>query len=233
MRRFLPILLLLLTLSACESVRTVYDANGRQVDDRPKQGESDLSSHFEDEFNAAFSEEKVNGVPTSRSKRVSEYQKKLDAARREDKEFSTHAYGGDLSESNLRRSIYEGNGKRWGGNKSFAKDNRQAYDTSWRPDFMNETHGISHNDRNSANDAARMEAREHERGERASRYSTGASRYSTGDPNYYVENRRDKTPQPEITNFREYYRQSIKSTRALLHRDNAENAPDGGGTGAE
>ena len=230
MRALLPILLLL-ALSACESVRTVYDANGRRVDDSPKSGESDLSSHFEDEFNAAFAEEKVNGVPTARSKRVSEYQKKLDASRREDKEFATHAYGGDLSKSNLRSDIYEGNGKRWEGNKRLGKSDKQAYDTSWRPDFMNETHGISHNNRNSANDASRMESSEHELGERSSRYSVNASRYHTSDPNYYVEGRRDKTPQPEITDFRDYYRQSIKSTKELLNRDNAQNAPNGGGAG--
>lgn len=231
MRRFLPAMLLL--LCACEPVRTTYDANGRKVDDSPRQGESDLSSRFEDEFNAAFSEEKVNGVPTARSKRVSEYQKKLDASRREDKEFLTHSYQGDLSKSNLRSNIFDGNGKRWDGNKRLAKSEKQAYDTSWRPDFMNETHGISHSNRNSANDASRMESREHELGDRASRYATNASRYHTSDPNYYVENRRDKTPQPEITNFRDYYRQSIKSTRELLNRDNAENAPNGGNTSRE
>lgn len=228
MRRLLSVLPLLLALCACEPVRTVYDANGKQVDDSPKMGESDLSAHFEDEFNAAFAEEKVNGVPTARSKRVSQYQKQLDNARREDKEFSTHAYGGDLSKSNLRSNIFDGNGKRWEGNKQFAKSDKQAYDTSWRPDFMNETHGISHNNRNSANEATRMESGEHELGERSSRYATNASRYHTSDPNYYVEHRRDKTPQPEITNFRDYYRQSIMSTRALLNRDNAENSPDGG-----
>lgn len=229
MRSLLPALLLF-TLCACEPVRTVYDANGRQVDDSPKMGESDLSSHFEDEFNAAFAEEKVNGVPTARSKRVSQYQKKLDAARREDKEFITHAYAGDLSENKLRSNIFDGNGKRWDGNKRFDKSDKQAYDTSWRPDFMNETHGISHNNRNSANDASRMETEDHDLGERASRYATNASRYHTTDPNYYVEKRRDKTPQPEITDFRDYYRQSIKSTKALLNRENAENAPNGGAT---
>lgn len=227
MRRSLFILPLL-CLCACESVRTVYDANGRMVDDSPKMGESDLSSHFEDEFNAAFAEEKVNGVPTARSKRVSEYQKKLDAARREDKEFQTHSYQGDLSKSNLRSNVFDGAGKRWDGNKRLDKSDKQAYDTSWRPDFMNETHGISHNNRNSANDASRMESAEHELGEHASRYATNASRYHTTDPDYYFENRRNKTPQPEVTDFRDYYRQSIKSTRALLNRDNAENAPDGG-----
>lgn len=229
MRRLLPALLMLLALSACETVRTTYDANGRKVDNSPKMGESDLTSHFEDEFNAAFAEEKVNGVPTTRSKRVSEYQKKLDASRREDKEFLTHSYKGNLGESNLRGNIFDGNGKRWDGNKTFAKSDKEAYDTSWRPDFMNETHGISHNNRNSANEASRMETGEHELGDRASRYATNASSYHTSDPNYYVENRRDKTPQPEITDFRDYYRQSIKSTRALLSRENAENAPNGGG----
>lgn len=224
-------ILLLLALASCHSVRTVYDANGRQVDDSPKSGESDLSAHFEDEFNAAFAEEKVNGVPTARSKRVSEYQKKLDASRRDETEFATHAYTGKLGESNLRANIFEGNGKRWGGNKQLGKSDKQAYDTSWRPDFMNETHGISHNDRNSANDATRMESSEHELGERASRYATNASRYHTSDPNYYVENRRDKTPQPEITNFREYYRQSIMNTKALLNRDNAQNDPAGSSGG--
>lgn len=226
MRLFLPVLLLF-ALCACEPVRTVYDENGRVVDDRPKNGESDLSSHFEDEFNAAFTEEKVNGVPTATSKRVSAYQKKLDAARREDKEYLTHDYKGKLGETNLRGTLFSEDGKRWDGNKRMAKSDRQAYSTLARPDFMNETHGISHNSRNGANDASRMEAGEHELGEHASRYSTNASRYHTADPNYYVAERRDKTPQPQITDFREYYRQSIKSTRALLNRDNAENSPIG------
>ncbi|MCQ2365322.1 MAG: hypothetical protein MJ051_07205 [Akkermansia sp.] len=227
MRPLLPALLLL-SLCACESVRTVYDENGRVVDDRPKSGESDLSAHFEDEFNAAFTEEKVNGVPTATSKRVSSYQKKLDSARREDKEFITHDYKGNLGETNLRGTLFTEDGKRWDGSKRMAKSDREAYSTLVRPDFMNETHGISHNSRNSANDASRMETGEHELGERASRFSTNASRYHTTDPDYYVAERRDKTPQPEITDFREYYRQSIKSTRALLNRDKAENAPNGG-----
>lgn len=224
---------LLLSLCACESVRTVYDENGRVVDDRPKSGESDLTAHFEDEFNAAFAEEKVNGVPTATSKRVSAYQKKLDAARREDKEYLTHDYKGNLGETNLRGTLYSEDGKRWGGNKRMDKSERQAYNTLQRPDFMNETHGISHSSRNGANDASRMETEEHELGERASRFSTNASRYHTTDPNYYVAERRDKTPQPQITDFREYYRQSIKSTRALLNRDNVENSPDGGASEGE
>lgn len=226
--RALLSLLLLFALCACESVRTVYDENGRVVDDSPKKGESDLSSHFENEFNAAFSEEKVNGVPTATSKRVSSYQKKLDAARREDKEFLTHDYKGNLGETNLRSTLYSEDGKRWDGSKRMAKSDRQAYNTLQRPDFMNETHGISHNTRNSANEASRMETGEHELGDRASRFSTNASRYHTTDPDYYVAERRDKTPQPGITDFREYYRQSIRSTRQLLNRDNAENTPDGG-----
>lgn len=229
MRFVLSALLSLLLLCACEPVRTVYDENGRVVNDAPKKGESDLTAHFEDEFNAAFSEEKINGVPTSTSKRVSTYQKKLDAARRDDKVFLTHDYKGDLSRSDLRSTLYDADGKRWeGGNKRLSKSDKQAYSTAMRPDFMNETHGISHSTRHGADDADRNNARDRELDEHASRYSVNASRYHTTDPNYYVAERRDKTPQPQITDFRDYYRQSIKSTRALLNRDKAENTPDGG-----
>lgn len=232
MRLFLPSFLLF-SLCACEPVRTVYDANGRVVDDRPKNGESDLSAHFEDEFNAAFSEKKVNGVPTATSQRVSVYQKKLDAARRADKEFLTHDYEGKVGEINLRDSLFRGGDKRWAGNKRLPGTDRQAYSTLQRPDFMNETHGISHSSRSSEDASSRMATAEHELGEHASRYATNASRYHTTDPDYYIASRRDRTPPPKITDFREYYRQGIMSTRALLNRDNAENSPDGGAAAAE
>lgn len=220
--------LLLLTLCACEPVRTVYDENGRVVDDRPKSGESDLASRFEDEFNAAFTEQKVNGVPTATSRRVSSYQKKLDAARREDKEFLTHSYQGNLGESDLRSAVYGDNDKRWSGSKRLDKSTREAYSRDWRPDFMNESHGISHSSRYGAEKGDRMESEQHELGDYTSRYPVNASRYHTEESNSYVEHRRDKTPQPTVTDFRNYYRQSLKSTKALLNRDKAENAPNGG-----
>lgn len=219
-KRVTLITLLLLSAVSCESVRTVYDANGNKVDDDAPSGEKDLMSHFEKQFQDSFSEEKSSdGVPISRSKRVSRYQQDIDEARREDKSFATRYYGGG-KESGLRDTAFAGNDKRFGGDERGEKDSRTAFSTDMRPDFMNESHGIdpTRRYRSSADDRSAFENTDLDSRERG--YITGRSRYDGADPNGYVETRRDKTPQPDITDFREYYRQNIHSTRKLLGRDN-------------
>ena len=219
-KRLALITLLLSAAVSCESVRTVYDANGNRVDDDAPSGEKDLMSHFEKQFQDSFSEEKgEDGVPISRSKRVSRYQQDIDEARREDKSFATRYYGGG-KESGLRDTAFNGGEKRFAGDERGEKDNRTAFSTDMRPDFMNESHGIdpARRYRSSADDRSAFEGSDLDTRDRD--YITGRSRFDGADSNGYVESRRDKTPQPDITDFREYYRQNIHSTRKLLGREN-------------
>jgi hypothetical protein len=53
-----------------------------------------------------------------------------------------------------------------------------------------------------------------------SHYLSDSIPYSTNQSNHYVEGRRNKTEQPTIMNYQEYYRQHRNSVRQLLGRDN-------------
>lgn len=232
MRRLLPALAALCALSACHSVRTVYDANGKVVEEHDGATESDLNARLEGEFNAAFSEEKKNGVPTATSHRVSRFQKALDEAQRQDKVFSTGAYK-DGKTLSLREESFSGQEKRFAGEtRRRNKESREAYSRELRPDFMNESHGISSSQRYAADSAARRGASTDETQDFAAIYATHAAAEQRDTPAAYIEGRRNKTPQPTIIDSRDYYRQSIHSTRSLLGRDRSENSPNGGAAGA-
>lgn len=218
MKRLVIPVLVLLSVS-CESVRTVYDANGNVVDEDAPGGEKDLMSHFEKQFSDSFSEQKgEDGVPVAKSKRVSRFQADIDGARREDKTFSTKSFLGKEG-SDLRSVNYTGT-KSYDGVKRQEKDSRTAYSTDLRPDFMNETHGISSSQRyrHSADDRSEFEGAS-PLTEREHSYLTGRSHYDGSGQNGYIETRRDKTPPPDITNFRDYYRKTIKETRNMMGRE--------------
>ena len=87
---------------------------------------------------------------------------------------------------------------------------------------MNESHGISHSQRyGGASSADRSDMEGIARNDRSQTYHlTGDESYSTGESSTYVEGRRNKTPQPDIIDYRDYYRQHIHSVRQLLGRDN-------------
>lgn len=220
--RLLPALLCLLCLTACHSVRTVYDENGNVVKENATGSESDLSEHFEKEFDDSFSEKKLNGIPTSTSDRVSPYQKKLDDARRETKEYATGSYTGASKRSSLRDTVADAAGKSFSGNKRYDTGGRVAYDTNLRPDFLNETHGISATQRAEADGAERRNASDRLSSMDGKTYATRTADVDRESADGYIESRRDKTPEPEVTNFRDYYRRSLHSTKALLGRDNAQ-----------
>lgn len=215
----LPVLL----LSACESVRTVYDRDGREVEEHEGATQSDLTSRFQGEFNAAFRENRdANGVPQATSGRVSSFQSALDNSRRNNNEYLTQEYGA-ATRNDSRNVIYAGSNARYAGEDNRReRERRMAYGNNLRPDFMNETHGISHSQRYGPDASSRssMDGVAASRAAGSSSYSGQSAGYSHTDSNSYVENRRNKTPQPQITNFREYYRQTINSTRSLLGRDN-------------
>ena len=228
MKRFLPLLPVLL-LCACTPVRTVYDRDGQEVKESEGATQSDLNSRFEKEFESAFMEKKgQDGVPQTSSNRVSSFQRQLDESRKIQDEYHTKTYGA-VRENDSRSVIYSGasSASRYSGDSDRReKERKMAYGSDMRPDFMNPTHGISHSSRYGV-DSSNRSSMDGVAGPayRDSAYGTSSSDYSTEDSNWYVEGRRDKTPQPTITNFRDYYRQSIKSTRELLGRD--KKAEDG------
>ena len=228
MSRFFPLLPVLL-LCACTPVRTVYDRDGQEVKESEGATQSDLNSRFEKEFESAFMEKKgQDGVPQTSSNRVSSFQKQLDESRKIQDEYHTKTYGA-VRDNDMRSVIYSGanaDSRYSGDSDRREKERKMAYGSDMRPDFMNPTHGISHSTRYGVDSSSRS-SMDGVTGPayRDSAYATSSSDYSTEDSNWYVEGRRDKTPQPTITNFRDYYRQSIKSTRALLGRD--KKAEDG------
>lgn len=228
MSRFLHLLPVFL-LCACTPVRTVYDQYGEKVNESEGATHSDLNSRFEKEFESAFMEKKgKDGVPQTSSNRVSSFQKRLDESRRIQDEYHTKTYGA-VRENDSRSVIYSGataDSRFAEDSNRREKDRKMAYGSDMRPDFMNPTHGISHSSRYGvdSSDRSSMDGLAGP-GYRDVDYATSESDYSTSDSNWYVEGRRDKTPQPNITNFRDYYRQSIKSTRELLGRD--KKAEDG------
>lgn len=226
MKHLLP-LLPVLFLCACTPVRTVYDQYGQEVKESEGATQSDLNSRFEKEFESAFMEKKgQDGVPQTSSNRVSSFQKHLDDSRRMQDEYLTKSYGA-LRENDSRAVIYSGADARYSRDDDRReKERKMAYGSDMRPDFMNPTHGISHSSRYGV-DSTHRSSMDGVAGPgyHDSTYATPAADYDRDDANWYVEDRRDKTPQPTITNFREYYRQSIKSTRELLGRD--KKAEDG------
>lgn len=223
MLRWLP-LVLLLCCTACTPVRTVYDAQGNEVkDEEDGGGEKDLMSTFEKRFDAAFSEQKTkDGVPQTTSSKVSSFQRELDDARRIDKPFATGSFdtGKHLD---LREDGFAGAGKRFStGKDGIEKTTNSMYSTDLRPDFMDASHGISFSDRYTGathDDRSDLEGRT--RDDRSkTHYLTDYEPYNTGQQNNYTEHRRNKTPQPDIIHYRDYYRQHKNSVRQLLGRDN-------------
>lgn len=229
-RRCSILLLSLTALCACQPVRTVYDENGQVLEESDAATVSDLNSRFEKEFQSSFTERKnSSGVPQTTSSRVSSFQKYLDDSRRAGSDYATHSYAG-VKRDDSRSVAYTGASA----DTRYARDNDRrekdatiAYGSDMRPDFMNTTHGISHSQRYGA---------EHEQrsamdglaapGYRGVVYDTAADTgYARSDSDHYIENRRDKTPQPTITGYRDYYRKTIMDTRSLLGRD--KKAEDG------
>lgn len=218
-------LLALFCSSACTPVRTVYDSQGNVVKEDEDNGvEKDLMSTFEKRFDNDFSEKKnADGVPITTSGKVSSFQRELDNARKIDKPFATGSFdtGRHLD---LRDEGFGDASRRFSSGKDdIARTENDMYSTDLRPDFMNESHGISHTRRyHGADHADRSDIEGIARSDRAETYHlTDYEPYSSADRNNYTEYRRNKTPQPTIIDYRDYYRQHKNSVRQLLGRDNA------------
>lgn len=212
----------LLACVSCTPVRTIYDDQGNIVKDEPG-GEKDLVSTFEKRFNDSFSEHKTqDGVPQTTSSKVSSFQRQLDDARKIDKPFATGSFdtGRQLD---LRSNGFDDSGKRFdSGKDGIERTANSMFSTDLRPDFMNDSHGISHSNRyQGADKGTRSSLEGLARDDRSqSHYLSDGIPYSTSQSNHYVEGRRNKTEQPTIMNYQEYYRQHRNSVRQLLGRDN-------------
>lgn len=224
MKHMLLTITCLLTLPACQTVRTVYDDSGNEVQEHTGV-ERSLEDYMQETFDREVTRKKnEDGVPESSSTKVSRYQKDIDAARRQDKTFSTGniSLSKEFSGQNLRFGESNKNfdsSKRYTGGMSTA-----AYSKDLRPDFMSDTKGIySRQDAYggfSANDRAEGEGFAYDAFDTAHSYGTSASNISRDATSGYYESRKNKFEQPRIINHRDYYKKSLFETRALLGRDN-------------
>lgn len=212
-------------LVACTPVRTVYDSQGNVVEDDDEPGvEKDLMTTFEKRFDAAFSEKKTkDGVPMTTSSKVSSFQRELDDARKIDKTYSTGRFDTG-SRLNWREDGYSAATKRFNsGKEEIARTGNSMYSTDLRPDFMNESHGISHSQQFAGASRTNRSTLEgmtsNERGEYF--HLSDYSPYTTNTESGYIESRRDKTEQPTIIDHKDYYRQFRGGLKGLLGTDNA------------
>ena len=226
MKLLLPILLSLLCLPACTSVRTVYDEYGNEVQDRPS-GERSLEDYMADTFDKDVTRKKnADGVPESSSNKVSRYQKHLDAARKDTTTYQTGSYG-SAKILNDRDRQFADSAKSFDKSKTYnGTFSNSAYSRDLRPAFMTDTKGIYGTDSRStafANDQrADGEGQAHDTYTSSSIYGTHPNNAISRDATSpYYESRRNKTPQPRIINYQDYYKKSLFETRALLGRDNA------------
>ena len=224
MKRILLITATVLTaLASCKSVRTVYDENGRQVKEHDGARERSLNDYFDEEFDANFSEKRnADGVPEATSKKVSRFQKDIDAARRDDKEYATGTYtaGGSSSYSGKR---FSESTTQFSGSKRFDGYSKEsAYNSDLRPAFMSEGKGLSRTDNvyGAISSSNRYDAEGNNYDARGKIYATHNNDISTSDTSGYFESRKEKWGKPTIINKGEYYKRTVEETRGLLGRDN-------------
>lgn len=206
-------------LSACETIRTVYDEDGKVVSEHAG-GEKDITDHFEKSFDSSFSVKKNDkGIPQAVSNRVSRFQKDLDEARRSDSVYSTSSYAG-TDDRSVERMEFAGAGKAYSVHEAYTGSRGEAINKDLHPAFATSSRGLY----STADSYDAENARSALEGMRSTmaggRYSTSESSYSTDDTSGYIESRRDNTPPPRVFSREQYYRKTIDDTRALLGREN-------------
>lgn len=222
MKQLAPLLLCLLYLPACETVRTVYDGYGNEVTERS--GERSLEDYMSETFDRDVTRTKnEDGVPVSGSNKVSRYQKDLDTARRDTTTYGTGSFSGVKTLS--RDKSFSGAGKQFDTGAAYSGTfANRTYSRDLRPDFMSDTKGIysredTYRDVSRA-DRAAGDGQAHASYGRDNIYGTSTADVSRDTTSSYTESRRNKTPRPRIINHRDYYKKSLFETRALLGRDN-------------
>lgn len=209
-----------LLLCACEPVRTVYDEHGVEVKEREPGKETDLMSRYEERIDASFQRKKnADGVPQAVSSRVSSFQKDLDAARGTDERFSTRAFS-DVRENDALSTRFKG-AKEFSGSKSYAGVRESSYDVTRQPDFLNEHRGLAHESYRE-DQSTRSPAEGSVLRGRDDVFETNASDYNRDMQSGYFESRRQKTSQPVIRDYKDFYNKEVYSTRSILGRDQSD-----------
>lgn len=211
----------MLMMSACESVRTVYDEGGNVVEEQESSGgETDLSARLEKQFNSSFSTKKTeDGVPLSVSNKVSRYQRDIDESRRMEKDFHTEAFGG--AKEDFYTMSFAGADKSFTPAEAYSGGLGKRIERDLHPDFATPSRGIFGTDDLFAEHDRRASGEGSSFGDAARVYGgTHRSVYSREASSGYVETRRDRTPPPRIISRDQYQRKTIDETRALLGRDN-------------
>lgn len=217
MTRQLSALGMLCLLSACASVRTVYDEQGNVVKEH-EGGERDFADYMEEKFTSSFTEKKnEQGIPQAVSDKVSSFQSKLDQAERIDKTYLTGDYAG-VGESS------------WGGksyadaDKTFAKDGRyqaegKRLDRHLHPAFATGSRGIYGEDDiyADAREQASVSGKKSTMG--GEFYTKESPYYSREEESGYIETRRNNTPPPRVYSKAEYAGKTIDEVRTMLGRD--------------
>lgn len=213
---------LLSLLTACQSVRTVYDENGNEVKER-EGGERSLEEYMQETFDKDVSRKKgESGVPQSASQKVSHYQKAIDEARKDNSVFSTGTFSGIKSFNG--KTTFSGADKDFDKSQSYeGAATRASYNKDLRPDFMSDTKGVFNRDDLygiSSADRATADGSRHDTFNTGHTYDTNYSSSVSRDiTSSYYESRKDNFKQPRIINHRDYYRKTIQETRTMLGRD--------------
>ncbi len=212
-------LALALLLTACHSVRTVYDEYGNEVKEKEPGKETDIMSSFEERINSGFSLKKnEDGVPEAVSHRVSRYQKDLNSARGTEERYGTSRYSGG-GESAFADRHYDGR-REYGDRREFTGGRTSSYSKDLRPDFMNGSRGLAHENYSGSDSRSALEGQAMSGTDVV--YGTSGSSYHRETESGYFETRRDRTPAPPVRNYRDYYNKNIMNTRSILGRDNSD-----------
>lgn len=220
-------LLTTLALSSCKSVRTVYDENGKVVKESEGANFTDIHSHMEKQWGDSFSEKKnAEGVPEATSSKVSSFQKELDAARRNDKEFLTGDWNG-RKDAGLRGMVYDADGRAFGEGKRYETFSSSAYTTSMTPDFLKSGRGLTPSEEQGALGGQTSGLAGRYNDARSMTYEPGgAAPYSRETESGYFESRRHNAKEPVIVNYRDYYQRGVQDIRGILGRDPGSTTTD-------
>ncbi len=204
-------------LSACATVRTVYDEQGNVVKEHDG-GERDFADYMEEKFNSSFSEKKTEqGIPQAVSNKVSSFQSKLDNSERIDKAFVTGDYAG-VGESSLGGRSYSGADKSYSMSGRYSSEEKRL-DRQLHPAFATGSRGIYGEDDVYADAREQAAVSGKKSGMEGEFYTKETPYYSRSEESGYIETRRDNTPPPRVYSKDEYMGKTIDDVRTMLGRD--------------
>ena len=213
------VVLSLVLLCACKSVRTVYDESGNVIHEREPGIEKDFSAHLEEQFDKSVTAKKNDqGIMQSYSDKVSRYQRDLDGSKRLDQSFITKEYAG-ARDSVLGNVSFGGKDKKYNVTEAYPCNMGSAIEKDLHPDFAKANRGVYATEDSFIGAGTKSVDQGVESIDNGKSYSTHASVYTRDTSSGYVESRRDRTPKPRIITRDDYYRKTIEQTRMMLGRE--------------